>query len=740
MVEKKDMEREFLPHITLKTFDDTKLKKTGMAIGGYSHKPIGANDFKNMLSKAISVGNVKSDGFDSSYFLMDLGAEYYSSAVSSMLKDLDISIKTVLTENQIIVKALPKKIEEYFQKKKKIPKKITTPIKSIYALEGEEKIGENLLRLMKEDIDKRKTFGISIQLLDNLDQDEENNFKDIMRQELSREINSVYLENSKQFICGTSAKRVFEISKKPFVKRIAEQGTAKPQEYVQDELIAKRETIHFEKNENAPTICVIDSGVSGLMTEFCIERDPYIFKNSEDTLNHGSNVASVCVFGEDVIFKRSPLRQKSKIISLKLDDKEKRNIPIEEALMTAIRKYKHITKIFCLSYAYEDTTDLGLRLDAVKKLDYFIQEHNVSVVVASGNIDLFDAYNDRDNYPKYLSKYPVLSPSESKNVIAVGSLCKNSTSKEIIISKHTRLGVHPVFLRDDLDKYRFFKPDLLTYGGNSELILNQDRIAVSKNLELATINNQGDLVHNLGTSYSAPLIALCLSRLYQIYTYSNSETYKAILLNQAKYDEINGLPIFNVLDTENVTNCNDGIYLNFEGEVNPKHRSEEQARTNVFECKTVNFTMPEEAESIDIITVHSNNYKFQDLRRFNTRLVVEIIKGNGKAIAKKYGTMSRNCANTYGHYTFSRDFAGGWTIKVHVETRGIPSDELESLKVRFGISVRINLKDQHKKDLKKIYSKIKSPEEELSKEKQSESEDVGETFTQTSEEAEKGIA
>ncbi|MFP4032147.1 MAG: chemotaxis protein CheW, partial [Desulfococcaceae bacterium] len=114
------------------------------------------------------------------------------------------------------------------------------------------------------------------------------------------------------------------------------------------------------------------------------------------------------------------------------------------------------------------------------------------------NIDLFDAYNDRDSYPKYLSKYPVLSPAEAKNIIAVGSLCKKSTNTNIIVSKNTRLGIHPVFLRDDLDKYRFFKPDLLTYGGNSELKLNQDRIAVSKDLEIATINNKGDLVEVRG--------------------------------------------------------------------------------------------------------------------------------------------------------------------------------------------------------------------------------------------------
>ena len=229
MVEKREKEREILPHITLKTHDDTKLKKKRMAIGGYSHRPIGADDFKNMLSKAVSVGNVKSDGFDNSYFLMELGSEYYSSGVSSMLKDLDIQIKTVLTETQIIVKAIPIKIEEYFRKKQTIPKKITEPIKNIYVLDSEHKIAENLLRLIKKDIDKRKTFGISIQLIDNLDYDEENNFQEIMKQELSRDINPQYLENSRQYICGTSAKRIIEISKKPFIKRISEQGKAKPQ-------------------------------------------------------------------------------------------------------------------------------------------------------------------------------------------------------------------------------------------------------------------------------------------------------------------------------------------------------------------------------------------------------------------------------------------------------------------------------------------------------------------------------
>lgn len=115
---------EFLPHITLETYDDIKKKKVS---GGYNSnfnsKPISEDNFKNMILDALSVGNVKSNSFDNSYFLMDLTSEYYSSSVTAMMNDLELEVKTVLNDFQVIVKANPLAVRKYLQRKKQFQKK-----------------------------------------------------------------------------------------------------------------------------------------------------------------------------------------------------------------------------------------------------------------------------------------------------------------------------------------------------------------------------------------------------------------------------------------------------------------------------------------------------------------------------------------------------------------------------------------------------------------------------------------
>lgn len=705
---------EFLPHITLETYDDLKRNKIPKPPTKSCSGSISEYDFKNKILDVLSVGNVKSESFDSSYFFIDLTNEYYTSSVAEMLKALNLEIKTVLNDFQVIVRADPRSVSKYLQKKKAIPKKITSTIKRIDCLKGEDKLGENLLRLIKKDTNKTKTFNISIKLIDNLSDEEEYEFNKIVSQHIEREIDPRHFPKSKQFICGSSAKKILEISELPFIKKISVVPKIKPQEYRSGELVYTKGSYKTVINNDIPTICVIDSGTSEDFKDYCALQESYLFDTPYDCVDHGTRVASVASFGEDLINKRSTLEQKAKIISFKLDDgPQAEYVPLDEAVMDAIDQYKGLTSIFCLSYNYLDDIDPEDRLDIVKGLDRFVQENNVILVNSCGNIDLSVAYCQKDNYPQYLSAYPVLCPSEAKNIFSVGSICKCSTFEKCIASYHTRIGLHPIFLNDNIDKYRFFKPDLSTFGGNNELILEKGsetfpQIVVSPELEIGVINNCGDVVNTSGTSFSAPLAALCFARLYDAYHYKNSETYKAILINKAVRGEVNDLPFFYLLDTSNVASCNDGIYLNFEGEVTPKYRSEDENRIYILECKTVEFYVPQEAESIDIITVHSNNFIFQDLRTFNTRLVVEIIKSNGVTAKKTYGTPSRNCANTYARYDFKKNYIGTWKIKVHVETRKIPPEVLKVLSIRFGISVRINIKNEYKDNFYELYMKVLS--------------------------------
>lgn len=702
-MKEKPQQKDELPHITLSTKDEVKKRKTGSYFGSKNSKHLSQDEFRNMLGEAVSVGSVISGELRNAYFLIDLNTQYYTPDVSSMLDGLGLEIKTVVSENQIIVKGGKDNLEQVIGRER-IPKKFTKTIKRILPLSGEKKLGEHLLRIMKQDVDSTKVIPVCIRFIDNLEEAEEREFKRILDQRLNKDVNPQYLRRSKQFICGSSSKRIKNLAELPFIKSINRIPKIRAQQDDSEEVYLKRGEYEIVPKKVRPVICTIDSGVNWSLSEFSEDRDKFIFPDAEDTIGHGTGVASVAIFGEDAIRKSKRLVQKAKIISFKIDDLEKRDVLLEEAIMKAIEKYRHKTRVFSISYNYLEV-DPEFRLDVVKKLDPFLQEQNVILVISGGNIEQLDALAHKTEYPSYLSKFPVLSPAEAKNAVTVGVICNKSTVSNPVLSVITRMGLHPVFLQDDLDKYRFFKPDVYTFGGNSELKREGTGIQMSKDLHIAALSLSGNLVYRMGTSYAAPLIALCYARLMDKYDYKNSETYRAIMLSQAGYKDVNRLPVHYVHDTSNVTRCNDGVYLNFEGEVTPKIRAENVKEINI-PCKTVEFYMPDEAENVDIFTVHSNNYKFQDLRKHNTRMVAEIIKPNGITIKKKYGTAGTYCTNTYTRYNFKRDYEGKWKIKVHIETRGIPANMLKGLRVRFGVSFRINLKKSEIGNLKEVYEKV----------------------------------
>ena len=73
---------------------------------------------------------------------------------------------------------------------------------------------------------------------------------------------------------------------------------------------------------------------------------------------------------------------------------------------------------------------------------------------------------------------------------------------------------------------------------------------------------------------------------------------------------------------------------------------------------------------------------------------------------KEYGNIGRNSSITYGKYGFSRNYEGEWNAELHIETTGIPAELFDKIKVRFGVSLKINLKDESKKDIPEIYQEV----------------------------------
>lgn len=281
-----------LPHITLDPRDEIITQDPKRGFTSFNSKPVDKDNFRNMLGEAISVGTVITSKFRNTYFLVDLTTEYYSPAVSDMLESLGLNMNTVLSETQILVTGDEAKLKQLYGNKD-IPKKITNPIKRLRTLSYEEKVGADLLRAIKEDVDRTRVFPISIRLLDNLKKEEEDEFNKILQQEMKNELNPRFLNYSKQYICGSSSKRIIEFSKIPFIQKITQIPKIQPQQLISDRIFAQKGKYSIIPHEDVPTICIIDSGVSNTLSKLCSFTDAFIFKEPFDTIGHGTKVISV---------------------------------------------------------------------------------------------------------------------------------------------------------------------------------------------------------------------------------------------------------------------------------------------------------------------------------------------------------------------------------------------------------------------------------------------------------------
>jgi len=685
-----------------------------LTVGGWGSQPsISKKDFSNKITKAISLGSIRFRELNKTYFLLDLNQNYYNRDVKNTLNKLNLKIETIFNPRKIFVSGNTNEIKSY--NISTLPKYVFKTINNIEYVASKEKIGQNLRRILSES-EENQFHKVNIKLYDIKD------FSKITLIELIQSISSEetqtlknvkFIENIGVVSCSCPKSMIENISTLSIVKRIYLPPKAmRMTQILNEEQINSFENIRFIKNEEEklPTLCIIDSGISNIFDDYVIIRDNNNFLNNDDKLDHGTRVASLALFGMDLLNMGTELRNSVEIISYKIEDEYDPNYEIDlvDEILNVINKYSDKTKVFSISYA-DPEIDIEARIDLINILDKIIQEKNVIVCVSAGNINSNDVKNNLNNYPNYLVNFPTYFPSEGKNIFSVGSVCKRTTENDkLFLSTHSRFGISPLLISRIEKRTELFKPNIHTFGG-SNLTENE----IDPEHQIPTINRNGDMTYSEGTSFATPLISVLFAKLYDIYgsEYDNSETFKAILLNKCKYEEIFDTPVFFITDLDNCLYCNKDIIINFEGEIEPLIRIEDRKflkkKDIISRGYLAKFYLPKEAESLDIITVHSSNYNNSSILYHNTRLIVRIKKSNGVSLRKDYGTPNRFLPITFGHYKFHRNFEGATTCEITSETRGISNEELKDITIRFGISIKINLNKKYKSRFNIIYDELK---------------------------------
>jgi len=201
-----------------------------------------------------------------------------------------------------------------------------------------------------------------------------------------------------------------------------------------------------------------------------------------------------------------------------------------ENIREAVSKHSQSVKIWNLSLGFEteaqsdDFSDFGIALDQIQ------DEFNVIIVKSAGNCRNF------------LSNKPnarIAIGADSVRAIVVGSIAHerpfDGMASPDSLSPFSRVGPGPA---------NIIKPDLVHYGGN----------ASGKNGQLIkhgvkSFGVQGEMVRDIGTSFSAPRVSSILADLdHRVNEEFDPVLLKALLLHSARYPDACDLPNYERLN------------------------------------------------------------------------------------------------------------------------------------------------------------------------------------------------
>lgn len=288
--------------------------------------------------------------------------------------------------------------------------------------------------------------------------------------------------------------------------------------------------------ESDSIVCIIDSGVSdanGIFTSIVSERVPYLPTGSvEPDNNHGTFVASRCVFGDeiDACLGSHLLTPYCKLIDVSvfgLDAIGKPVNPDDFHLRTVIEdviiRFKDRVKVYNLSLGTNVPINDGEFSDLAKLLDYLSKEHKVLFIVSSGNILKLLGDFPSNHFGHANSRLG--SPAESILSITVGSVAKYENSVSL-----SEIGEVSPFSRIGPGADKGIKPELVAHGGNMI-----KPYSYAPRVSTIGISRDGKtLAVDVGTSHSAPIISQYAQRLFDFYPESDPNLVKALLYHFAE--------------------------------------------------------------------------------------------------------------------------------------------------------------------------------------------------------------
>lgn len=275
-----------------------------------------------------------------------------------------------------------------------------------------------------------------------------------------------------------------------------------------------------EEGKEYPVVAVVDSGVSlncHSLTPWIVERSSYVdphYKNDD----HGTFVSGLIssgfyLNGKDNRFPRC----QAKIFSIEvLGDDIGDMYDIITAMYEVAENNQHIN-VWNLSLGSSSPVSMSEISTMALMLDEFQDKYNCLCVVAAGNYEGVP----RAWPPISILDDGISSPGDSVRCLTVGSLAHvDGFVKNDEPSHFSRKGPVSNYVQ---------KPEIVHYGGNI-MMLGGQKITLGVN----SLDINGDARHDIGTSFSTPIVSAIAANLFQeIGERSTPSLIKALIIHSA---------------------------------------------------------------------------------------------------------------------------------------------------------------------------------------------------------------
>ena len=622
-------------------------------------------------------------------FKITLGGKPTPSEIDQILDWFKAKPTVYLSSQEILLKSTSEDFRKKAPKlKRKARRVIREFVEEVTLLRSEDKMATQLYTILQKK-DHPENLKLILFLVPEFDKKE---IQDLYEQISSLIAQSGNLEildlDNGILLSSATMEDTRRIVEKPYIFHVSEDA----------ELQTLEEPAPLEKLPDAippkdddPIVCVIDTGADpetlGNALIECSHEDD--LPDGIDTVGHGTCVSSVAIWGQDMFSEKNRITGRCRVISHKFIPS--RTMSIYWAVSNAISKFSSFVKVFNLSVNFKRPN--GIAEIITTYLDRKIQAANVVLVNSVGNIPprWIEETGIKQGYPLYLTFFPILPPAVGNNIVGVGSYAMKSSknlAKKYQVSSYSPLGKSKSVYKSSQ------KPDVLVRGGTYEL--ENGRIKRVPELGVPAFRLKSEFSREFGTSVAAPLAASLLAQLYSSYPdISNCETVRAILLSTSRLINANSGFIFQLEDEEALFSSKSSLIFYAEG-ILPGRLSYVQAtRKFRYVYNEIDFFVPEEASRIQIISVHSDDLPVSKLGFLGSILKVDVYRPNR---IEKLGSRDARIwclrRNTPVNFAVFDALHGMWSLRLTVESTGLPRKLLNELMVRYGVAIRIVLQEK----------------------------------------------